>query len=885
MLFRIFGVSALVVGLASLTGCSGGGSGIGSANIAASCSGEGVNAVCLVQCSLGCTATACEITEIAQNENIVLVFSDDIDARTVNSSTIQLRTASGSVPVGEFLVRGAVVEFKPSLLEIGGQTFFGFQAGETYTMTMPGGQDEINTIRSTAGHPLGKTLACTLNVSRGIVDLNGVPPAADLVAPSVTSNVAQDAVIRLEFNEIVDPAPFQGQSGTSAPVQFIVRRTIEQNGVRVCSPTQPVPLGGSARLDIDAGRGISILTFTPSSLLPGNACVEVAVTNSVRDLSGRSAAPQVFRFITVPTASVEQQLVENFDDDLNLNREQSAGDWANGRAVFGQIGGDGRHGPFSLGLASRALGTINGVTTYEFDTDNTLIPGEQTLSGSSVAVTDGKFFFSEMVVPADARLLFTGSHPPQFTVRGRLQIDGEIEIAGESVPYVETWTVNVNTGQSGGAGGIFAGDGGKGGDRCLGQGATLNMNGSNGGDCRVLLNHAYAGQVQNTGGRGSRIFPTSGLDADVVAGYPTMTTPAYSMLAAAGGGGGGLFQAGGQGRVVSNPVPDPISGVAPRLDFMGPPAAGGLSMNLLPIPAGAKSSIHFLVGGSGGGGGATHTAFNINFVAQRWTPGCAGGGGGGAIALRAGDQLRISANAAILANGGSAGISPSSTAATARSAPGGGGSGGSVVLQSGRNADIQGTVDVRGGVRGRVARTSPPTTNPAFGGFLETEGGSGSKGFLRLELPTEPSPGAMPGALPVASAENVGQLVEQDATSGFVSTFYSTDQAFGPEFVRYEITAIVGGQTVVYSDDPNVGLPAQPGTAPIRAYWQGGSMDLVTGQVDLARLGSWRASVGPFVPGNSLAVDGLNAFRFLIVIDNGLGVQVEIDSVKVVFRV
>ena len=65
-------------------------------------------------------------SDIAQNEILILQFSDEVDPATVNPSTIRLRTASGELPVGEFFVNGNQVEFVPTLSISGGQTFFGF---------------------------------------------------------------------------------------------------------------------------------------------------------------------------------------------------------------------------------------------------------------------------------------------------------------------------------------------------------------------------------------------------------------------------------------------------------------------------------------------------------------------------------------------------------------------------------------------------------------------------------------------------------------------------------------------------------------------------------------------------------------------------------------
>ena len=280
-----------------------------------------------------------------------------------------------------------------------------------------------------------------------------------------------------------------------------------------------------------------------------------------------------------------------------------------------------------------------------------------------MTVTDGRFFFEEMVVPADVRLVFVGSSPPQFFVRGRLQIDGAIDIAGESRPFSELVT-GTEAGDRGGEGAVFAGDGGQGGDRCQGNGAQPTNDGRDGGNCRVLANHAFAGQLGSTAGRGSKLFPASGLDSAITAGYPPIAPPvthAYCMQAPAGGGGGGSFAAGQNGRVITNPVLDPTTGSPPRLSFMGPEAPAGEALPLLPVPGGTPSSVHLLVGGAGGGGGASSAAFQLHFLTTNiWSPGSGGGGGGGAILLSAGHLLRIGDDASVSARGGSAGVSSSS---------------------------------------------------------------------------------------------------------------------------------------------------------------------------------------------------------------------------------
>lgn len=873
---------ALVLALSGLTGCSGGSSAT-SLRLGTCATQDETQVLCLVRCTLGCGATGrCERTEIAQNENIVFHFSQDVDPSTVNHSSIQFRTASGEPPVGDFLVRGSTVEFVPQVLVVGVQSFFGFRAGETYTLHMPAGANEPNAIRSTAGDPLGRSVNCSLNVSLGIVDLNGAPPAAFLLTPSTTENVPFDTIIQLEFNEVIDVTPFLTAGSGPGPVEFSLRRTTAgASGGRVCNPiTPPTPLPGTTRVDLEPARGVSIVTFRPTQPLPCDICVEITVSDRVRDLSGRPANPQVFQFTTQQVAvSSELTQIEEFDDDSKLDARYSSGEWVGGLGTFGNIGGEGQHGEYDVATLATYLGNIGGKETYLLNTDSTTVPGTSTLSGDPITITDGRFNFTRMVVTRDQRLRFTGSSPPQFTVRGEIEIAGIIELMGEDRPiFIDPQPTGGPTpGQAGGAAGIFGGAGGRGGERCQGTGASPTMSGQDGLDLKVRGGHAYAAQTINTRGRGSSLFPASGLTADLIF---SSTLFGFCFQSSAGGGGGGFTVPGGEGRVISNTVVDPITGVPPRFDFMGPPAAGGNAFALFPVPAGARSSLHFLVGGAGGGGSASGAVFSNN-VTRVWAPGSGGGGGGGAAAFRSGSVLRVTTDGRILANGGNCSSDTVGTANAAVPVPGGGGTGGTVLFQTSDRADIQGFVDVRGGVGGYLNRAT--SSAPPVGGRVEVRGGSGANGFLRLEVPRDPLPTLLPNVQPAATAENVALLTESDPRSGFQSKFYSTGQAFGPTYVRYEMRVLINGTPFVFSDDPARGTPARfsVGSA-VQVWFQGGTVDLFTNEATSLR--PWREFVGQGRGGLSLADDSPNGFRFLILVDRSAGQQVEIDWVKVVYR-
>ena len=144
----------------------------------------------------------------------------------------------------------------------------------------------------------------------------------------------------------------------------------------------------------------------------------------------------------------------------------------------------------------------------------------------------------------------TVTHPPVFTVVGRLDILGEIEVQGQSIAAMPVVISGIAPGQLGGAGGVFGGAGGQGGDKCTGIFAATNANnGRHGGDARVPGGHAYATSVAATGGRGSTVFPASGLNVNLYWGIPGTTPLAFCVTASAGGGGGGFLVPGGQGLV------------------------------------------------------------------------------------------------------------------------------------------------------------------------------------------------------------------------------------------------------------------------------------------------------------------------------------------------
>ena len=89
----------------------------------------------------------------------------------------------------------------------------------------------------------------------------------------------------------------------------------------------------------------------------------------------------------------------------------------------------------------------------------------------------------------------------------------------------------------------------------------------------MLVGHGYLASTIGSGGRGSTMFPASGLNSALI----TVGSPAYVESAAAGGAGGGFVTPGSAGQVLVNTPANPAA--------TGPSAPGGTAVQLFPFPA------------------------------------------------------------------------------------------------------------------------------------------------------------------------------------------------------------------------------------------------------------------------------------------------------------
>jgi hypothetical protein len=901
MSLRTLSLPLLVSLFVLLGGCSGGSS--GSSSSTPSCA-DPSDKFCLVSCNLGCSVSgSCLVTEIAQNQPIVLNFSLPIDPATVTNTSVSLKTANGESPTGRFVVDGSSLVFQPEARLVGGNTVFGFRPQETYLLSLLAGSNAA--LRATSGELLATPVVCSLSVTRGLIDLDGQPPTAELLVPTATSEVDPRSPIVVRFSELINTSNF-GINTEVSPIRYTLARssTDPVSGALICpggadAKEGPILIQGVpvASVEINGDVPQTVVTLQPAVSLPSGGCVYVWIqAGAVRDLAGTPSVESVFRFTLAAGSSEPQTVTETFASDQRLDRVASGGSWVGGVATPANLGGRGVHGSFNP-----SDGAVDGTGAFVWNTDLQLIPAERALFGSSrpefLQVVDGQFEFTDFIVPSGVRVRFRGSKPAVIRVRGQVRIDGELLLDGgvPSTTFDPAATLGGGfpptylavDGQNPAPGGAGGGDGGRGARGCSGTQALPENSGQRGEDLVVPAGSGYAGMVAGTGGRGGPLFPASGLFQDV-----TLNLFGSICGQLAGGGGGGNFLGGAApGRAIAtfSPAPGNVTDLGPN-----GPVGNSLPAVVLP-PSGVSSLEHFLVGGAGGGGGGSQplnmTTQQIGSEMRPWHAGAAGCGGGGAIALRAGHSVTLSGSGRISARGGG-GITFNGTSPNPANppSPGGAGSGGSILIQVENVALLSqgGVLDVRGGAENRLIKSQflPP---PA-----ESSGGAGGRGFARIEADNI-SANQVGTIEPSASAQgdHFGPMDDTDDFSGFVSLWRPTRQVFEPGYISYRLTAVIQGQQVVFSDStaPGEFNPANRDDLPLRIYLQGGSVnassELLEGEptvwVDFVNPNAGGLSISTANDADGQPVDA-TGFRFMILFNRTVETDIVIEEFTVTFQ-
>ena len=250
---------------------------------------------CIISCDLGCSQTGCSVTEISENQRLRFKFSDRVQAASVNSASISIRTASGVAPDGDFLVRDSEVTFVPRVQTVNGVSSFGFLRNESYIITIAGGPSAAFGVRSLTGDRLSSEFSCTVVASRGVLDEDQAPPSAVLLSPTNLTSASRTPTIVLRFSELIDTTPLQGQLGAGTPIRVTQRSTLTDGTCNL--DVEGNALGGLPQIATEFvnGKEVTVVSVQPPQL-PANSCITVFVTPNLRDLAGTPALPQQFFF-------------------------------------------------------------------------------------------------------------------------------------------------------------------------------------------------------------------------------------------------------------------------------------------------------------------------------------------------------------------------------------------------------------------------------------------------------------------------------------------------------------------------------------------------------------------------------------------------------------
>ena len=391
--------------------------------------------MCVVSCTLGCTSgSGCTVSEIAVNQPLRFQFSRPVDPNSVNSETFRIRTPSGGQPSGSYVVQGNEVSFIPSVRTEGNQTLFGFAADTTYTLEVLGtGSGTRDLVRSSDGGALSTDFRCQIIANRGVIDLDGKRPEGKLLVPTALTDVPRNTLIVLEFSEVLNTQIFQN-GGAGAGILFTVSLVNESFECERRVKNLP----GTVSVNIDERSNKTTVVFRPSILLPQNSCVQVQVTEQIRDLAGNGAIPIAWEFQTKKEQIQNQFVEEQFNNTSFFESSLSGAKWGGGKLIPGKLGGSGILGEFRApdGFDTKLKDPQNR-EIYEWNSDAQLIPGIRTLTGDDITVTNGIFEFQTFTLKANERVRWKGSRIPTIRVSGKAQIDGVMEIVTPAAPASE----------------------------------------------------------------------------------------------------------------------------------------------------------------------------------------------------------------------------------------------------------------------------------------------------------------------------------------------------------------------------------------------------------------------------------------------------------------
>ena len=711
--------------------------------------GQGLNLVTFEQ----------EATDnLALNRVLRWVFSESLDAGSVDGSSIQIRSGPqfGEEAPGTFRIDDNVVTWEPHLSGLCDLAGNGLQPDTTYRVQLIG-SPSAGALRNTRTQPLTETLSFEFR-TRSEADpqrfrdqVPAFPPRVVATTPAngtqavpvgpgnrievaISENIdpctIDDTSVVLEMHETGDPslassvaAPNGRRSGFYAGTD-----TSDQ------APGNPFSWGSSGIPVAPAQRILSdvrlVQDFASTRLIiepdfgqfPENALLVLRLRATIQDYGGQSLTPFTLAFTTenldVQTSTYELRaegetpfLVDQLTADVDSIRAPSrvqgfllfAGDGDNGADLLLPSG---RHSVLGDPACAAPLQVNDGAKDdFDPESDVTLDTGaSQTCTNDTDGSTAVVFEFRTLRIRNGVTVRIRGENPAILLVQGRVQIEpqGTLQVRGDgqaTSPQGAGANGRTNTGGAaslGARGGTGVAGGGRGGNSVIADASA----GLYGEDGVAGIGSTGAGTVGGLGaGRGN-------------------VEGRRSSFAGGAGGTPGAGGAGGHAVVGS----DGSSLPGPNTPFTGPARGTGGGT----YPAGGDDLRTPSAGSGGGAAGAAN--FTGGTGAIRDASGGAGGAGGGFVDVTASGSIEIRGTIDAAGGRGGNGTVPAGGGPWHASSGGGGGSGGALRLLTPQDIDITGATITTAGGQGGIG-----ATGTFFGSGPRNDGGNGGNGRIVME--------------------------------------------------------------------------------------------------------------------------------------------------------
>ena len=809
-------------------------------------------------------------------QQVVFTFDGSPDPNVVSGNTIQIRDASGFPVPGSFAVSGTTVTFTPQLptrpvtiaangaIDAGGA---GLAPTANYTIrTGPGiftfitrvdpqllarFKDPTNSNDILIGFRTGSDPA---NFFAGPPLSSPLLLSADPVdgATGVSPNLYTDPgglfpprrAFELRFDGAVSPDLGNVSSDTFQLIDLDDRPAAFPSGL---------PLGVDVTV-VENALDHSVVEVTSSGILPFGHQLALEYPSDLHGisqtgaLSGATTIAAAFTIATGP-ASVNDDLAENFDSNARQETDPSqlgigvlAADWNKDGAAILQAGfafqGNGLLGRFIP--PPPAAGDTKVVTLDTSQQPFPLFDGS-TPDAPVFTVTGGVFPFTDVDIPAGVVIQPLGNNPLVITATGSFRLAGSIYVGGQDGTPDNAYDSAV-TSVPGGAATCGGGRGGEGHPIIFfppDQVSYANLVSPTYGGTGFGVD-PVDGVMKRIGGTGGQSGMTDNpdnngkysTDHELECVETLRTTPGVPGVKVPGGGGGSMFllghspgdlDSGYGGNIINgkgNVLPDGDGGyiirtishksLDPGVPGQWPFYDDGNAQNDF---YGSRGQLTRLIGGQGGGSGATsvegyycglwckHDSDSTNDHVCNGEDnvladsigdarGGGGGGGGGAVLIQALGAITLDATSIIDAHGG-AGMGGEAVGCSDFGGGGGGGAGGMVIVQSGTSifVDAGARIDVREGGGDRADDrdyyvNSSSCTGDGSDGVAIGDGGPGGQGFIQLQVPAGQvasvidSAGSFPRAktkydpVPWIDPNNIFNPVEFTPFSVAISTWY-----------------------------------------------------------------------------------------------------------------